>query len=210
MEAKVKLENLLHKHMPEPAVPYCVALWERDSFHFRITKKRATKQGDYRYDQKTGTHRISVNGDLNDFAFLITYVHEYAHLMVRQRFSRRVRPHGKEWQESFRKLMLPLLNDRIFPDDILRPLSRYMRRPGASTHTDQKLVTALRKYDDHGDLVSLEEIDEGVKFVLGGRVYVKNVHRRTRVMCTHVLSGRKYLVPKIALVAVYRDDCSGC
>ncbi len=209
MKAGAKLENMLRKHMPEPAVVYCVSLWDRNPFHFTITGKRSTKQGDYRYDPKTRTHRISVNGDLNAYAFLITYIHEYAHLTIRRQYEGRVLPHGEEWRCAFRKLMLPVLNDRVFPDDILRPLSRHIRRPTASTHTDRELLTALRKYDDHGDLVPLDDLSEGVKFILGGRVYEKNVPRRTRVMCTHILSGKKYLVPKIALVTVCRDDCFG-
>ncbi len=208
-EEELKLAQLLKRHVPEPAVAYCVSLWEKHPFHFKITRKRTTKQGDYRYDPRRNSHRISVNGDLNPYSFLITYIHEYAHLINREQSSgRRALPHGREWRHAFKLLMMPLLTEQVFPRDVLRPLNRHMRKPRASTHTDPHLVAALRRYDDHGGLIALGELPDGSKFVLGGRVFKKEKTRRTRVLCVQIGTSRKYLVPRLALVAVQETDRS--
>lgn len=208
--AKSKLEEMLMQHVPVSAVTYCLSLWERVPFHFKITRKRLTKQGDYRFDYKDGHHNITVNGDLNEYSFLITYIHEYGHLEVQVKSVQRAAPHGREWQDTFRKLMLPLLHDSIFPDGILRALSNHMRRPKASTQSDWKLMAALMEYEDHGDRVLLDNLEGGSYFVLQGRLYEKKDSRRTRVLCAHVKTGKRYLIPKIALVTAYQDVDSDC
>jgi len=204
-QARAKLEKMLRNYIPESAVFYCTSLWKQTPFSFKVTKKRLSRQGDYRYDLKTGIHRLTVNGDLNQYSFLITYIHEYAHLMMRESHARRVAPHGREWQEAFRKLMLPLLNDSVFTDDILRPLSRHMRRPKASSSADHKLVIALMEYDDNGDLVPLDSLEEGQTFIFQKLLYEKITLRRTRVLCKQFANSKKYLMPKMVLVAPYEE-----
>ena len=45
-----------------------------------------------------------------------------------------VNPHGDEWKEQYKKMMLPFLNPEFFTEDILRSLSNYMIiNPRAST-----------------------------------------------------------------------------
>lgn len=204
-QARVKLEAMLKGYMPESAISYCVSLWEQTPFSFIVTRKRLSKQGDYRFDLKTGIHRITVNGDLNQYSFLITYIHEYAHLLIWKRNTRRVAPHGQEWREAFRKVMLPLLNDQVFPDDVLRPLSRHMRRPKASTFTDHKLISALMEYDENGDLVPLDNLEEGQTFIFQRLLYEKIFLRRTRILCRQFANGKQYLIPKMVLVDPYED-----
>jgi len=45
----------------------------------RIAKPRKTKLGDFRAGKIPAQTKISVNSDLNQFAFLITLLHEVAH-----------------------------------------------------------------------------------------------------------------------------------
>jgi len=205
-QARARLDKMLRNYISESAVSYCMSLWELTPFCFIVTKKRLSKQGDYRYDPKTGIHRITVNGDLNQYSFLITFIHEYAHLVIRKSQIGKVAPHGQEWQSSFTKLMLPLLNDQVFPDDVLRPLSGHMRRPKASTSADQKLVCALIEYDEYGDLVPLDDLEEGQTFMFQKLLYEKIFLRRTRILCRQFANGKKYLIPKMALVAPYEDQ----
>ena len=49
--------------------------------HLTITRSRKTVLGDYRHAIGAKNHRISVNGTLNIYAFLITLIHELAHLI---------------------------------------------------------------------------------------------------------------------------------
>ncbi|MCG8305924.1 MAG: SprT-like domain-containing protein [Cytophagales bacterium] len=189
------------KHVPENAVHYCLDLWTAIPFHFKVTKTRNTKLGDYRYDHQNRSHSISVNFDLNKYSFLITYIHEIAHLLTTERHGRRSRPHGAEWKSCFQELMHPVLTDLIFPPDILGALKQHMKNPKASAYADSMLIAALRRYDpDQDGLRLLAELKEGDIFEFNGRKYKKLSVRRTRVLCQEFGSSRKYLISKMALV----------
>ncbi|MCX2744464.1 SprT-like domain-containing protein [Mangrovivirga sp. M17] len=189
------------KYLPEPAVEYCFELWLTYSFRFKITKDRQSKLGDYRYDPGTKIHSVSVNHNLNKYQFLITYIHEVAHLAVHKKHGNRVSPHGQTWKKQFRELFLPVLNDTVFPDDILRILARHMKNPKASTHADANLSMALAAYDDNNEEITfLEAVPEGKNFIFRSKKYQKLETRRTRVVCLEVSSGKKYLINKVARV----------
>jgi SprT protein len=203
-QAKKKLYGILVSHVPENAVHYCLDLWTSIPFHFKVARKRNTKLGDYRHDRRNASHTITINHDLNSYSFLITYIHEVAHLLTTERSRRKVSPHGTEWRANFKELMEPVLTDLIFPTDVLGPLQKHMKNPKASTYADPKLVSALRKYDRHGDdLIPLSALEEGDIFEFNQRVYKKLNLRRTRVMCQESASSRKYLISKMALVRVF-------
>lgn len=200
-QAKKKLYQILQKHVPENAVHYCLDLWTSIPFHFKVTRKRSTKLGDYRFDHRNGSHTITVNVDLNKFSFLITYIHEVAHLLTTERHGRKSQPHGKEWKSSLKELMGPVLSDLIFPDDILIPLKKHLKNPKASTYADPVLVNALRNHDElETDLVPLSALEEGDIFEFNKRMYKKVSLRRTRVLCQQADTSRKYLISKMALV----------
>ncbi|MGB0367865.1 MAG: SprT-like domain-containing protein [Flavobacteriales bacterium] len=168
--------------------------------HLTITKDRKTKAGDYRHPYGKIGHRISVNGSLNNYAFLITLVHEMAHLVNWERHGRKVNPHGKEWKQAFQELMTEFLNPEIFPPDILPVLSAHMKRPKSATVRDLELMRVLRSYDQKTDSVLLEELDAGQEFVLGKRAFRKGEKLRKRYRCEEVKSGKIYLVSAIAEV----------
>ena len=50
--------------------------------HLTVAKERKSILGDYRHRTHGKNHRISVNGNLNKYAFLITLLHELAHLLT--------------------------------------------------------------------------------------------------------------------------------
>ena len=200
-KARKKLYKILVEHVPRNAVHYCLDLWSAIPFHFKVTKTRNTKLGDYRYDHRNKSHSISVNFDLNNYSFLITYIHEFAHLLTNERHGRQVAPHGKQWKGCFRELMEPVLTDLIFPTELLKPLTKHMRNPKASTYADSNLVAALRNYD-HADvgLVTLGELNEGDIFEFNNRMYKRLDLRRTRILCQESGSRKRYLISKMALV----------
>ena len=106
--------------MPEKAIPIALHWLENSNVQLRITKSRSSKLGDYRPPVLKKYHRISVNHDLNQFHFLITLVHEYAHLKNWEQHQRNVKPHGPEWQKAFREYMQPFLQMDIFPSEAFR------------------------------------------------------------------------------------------
>lgn len=192
--------TIFKKYLPDAAVEYCYQLWQQHGFDFKITKARSSKFGDYRFSDSR--HRITVNGDLNPYAFLVTYLHEVAHLITFSKYKRKVEPHGKEWKKSFREVAQPVLSLSVFPADVLQALQQYLINPKASSCTDPILFQALHQFDTQTDKVLLANLSEGAVFSLNGRAFRKGETRRTRVLCEEVKSRKKYLVHTQALVEI--------
>ncbi len=194
--------NTLQTHLPEKAVDYAFGLWKKKPFKLKLTKSRQTKIGDFTCRHGAVHPRITLNHDLNPFTFLITYIHEVAHLRVFLEFGHRVEPHGERWKSAFQKLLTPVLTSEIFPDKILVPLTKHMKNPKASSFADIALTKVLRSFDEtaHADIV-LSDLAEGSTFQLNGRYFKKGKLRRTRILCKEVNSKRQYLVPAEALVS---------
>ncbi|MBK5277339.1 MAG: transcription elongation protein SprT [Bacteroidia bacterium] len=194
--------NTLDHHLPIKAVDYCFKLWREKPFSLKITKSRQTKIGDFT-SHKNATHpRITINHDLSVYSFLITYIHEVAHLEVHTIFGHRAEAHGGQWKKTFQQLMDPVLNEDVFPADLLLILKRHMANPKASSFSDTELTAALRKYDrNYASIILLSEIPEGSVFGLHGRWFKKGKQKRTRVMCREVNTKRDYLVPVDAPVS---------
>ena len=191
------------KYFPPKAVTYCFELWKQHRFQFKITKPRQTKLGDYSFRKDKG-HQITVNGNLNPYAFSITYIHEVAHLVTFQQYKRKKDPHGKEWKSNFKKLFEPILTLDVFPESILQPLTMYLQNPFASTQGCVPLTNALRSFDElpHIDNqhVPLTSLAVGESFLVNGKKFVKGELRRTRFLCTDPHSGKRYVVSANALV----------
>jgi hypothetical protein len=167
--------------------------------HLTITKSRATVLGDYRNAIEGKAHRISVNGNLNQYAFLITLLHELAHLITYVRFGNKVASHGREWKNQFSDLLKHFIQSNIFPQDIRLQIAASMKSPAASSCADDALMRVLRKYDavkENHFLV--EEIEQGRCFqTKNGKVYKREEKIRKRIKATEVDTGRVYLFSPI-------------
>ena len=205
-KVEILARGVFSKHVPEYAQSYCYELWKEHNFTFKVSRKRNSKLGDYRFDPSKSSHQISVNHDLNRYSFLITYIHELAHLTTQVKFGNRVKPHGKEWKREFRTLMFPMLTDRVFPDEILRPLADHMKNPKASSTVDGKLLVALRNYDSNSIGTLLSHIEVNSQFLFNKTVYKKLEKRRTRSICLNMNSGRKYLISESAQVQAFKNS----
>jgi hypothetical protein len=196
------MKDILLKHLPEQAIAYCHQLWLDYPFHFKTATKRSTKLGDYRYFPRDKSHTITVNNDLNLYSFLVTYIHEVAHRVAFEDHGRKIKPHGIEWKQTFKHLMLPLLNNDVFPEDIIRPLAAYLKNPAATTHANIPLLQSLRAYDANDDLPinTLAEIEQGQLFTFKKRTFEKMITKRTRVVCREIVSNRNYLISGMAEV----------
>ena len=86
----------LSQFIPDPSAPLILEYLHHYKVHLTITRERKSVLGDYRHATHSNNHRISVNGNLNKYAFLITLLHELAHLLTFEKFGNRIPPHGKE------------------------------------------------------------------------------------------------------------------
>jgi len=113
------VQEVLKKYLPSQAVDPIFELIKLNGVYLKIVNQRQTKHGDYRR-LPSGEHVITINNSLNKYRFLITLVHEIAHLVAFQKFGRMIKPHGKEWKYTFQNLMLPFIRPEIFPNEKIK------------------------------------------------------------------------------------------
>lgn len=197
----------LSKYMPVEAAPI-ISQWLNDTAcRFKVTKSRSTKLGDYRAPFRGSPHQITVNHDLNPYAFLLTTVHEFAHLKTFQDFKNTVKPHGEEWKNNFKSLIQPFLKLNIFPAEVIIAINAYMNNPAASSCTDLNLYRVLKKFDKtSSSIIHVEQLPDQAIFQLkNGRVFQKMEKLRKRYKCLELNTQKIYLFHPIAEVFPVKD-----
>ena len=195
--------NTLKNYVPESSLPILQKWFIQRPFTLKITKKRATKFGDFRASLKGETPKISVNSNLNQYAFLITLTHEFAHLLVWHNHKHKAKAHGVEWKSEFSKLMQILIQKNIFPSHLATALTNHIKNPPASSARDAKLITELKKYDAPSNFIMLSELPKGTIFTLNSkRIFIKGEKRRTRYFCTEIGTKKQYLINGVADVLI--------
>ncbi len=188
------LESLAN-YIPEAGVKDVLQYLVHYKVHLTITRKRISVLGDYRHPLPGKNHRISVNGNLNPYSFLITLLHELAHLVAFEKYGNRIQPHGREWKKEYSEILLHFIQRNVFPDDIRIALMENLHNPAASSCGDEKLLRSLRKYDrPNKKNIPVEEIDKETLFsTTDGRIFRRGVKVRTRYKCQEVGSGKWFL-----------------
>lgn len=200
-------KEILSEYLPDGCIDEAFKWVVDKNVHLKISKERKTKLGDYRPPVYHSNHRISVNHNLNKYAFLITFVHEFAHLVVWEKYQNKVDPHGKEWKKEYKKLMMIFLEKEVFPEDIKTTLLKSIENSKASSTSDLKLSRVLKKYDKQTDQSILEELSENAIFIIdGGRRFKKGPKQRTRYKCMNIDNKRFYLVHALTPVVEIRND----
>ena len=194
-------KDVLAQYMPAPAAPIISKWIDYFQCEFKISKNRSTKLGDYRHPFKGKGHKISVNNDLNQYAFLVTTVHEFAHLLTWNDHKNKAKPHGTEWKSNFKRMMQPFFEIHVFPMEIQQTIVNYLNNPAASSCTDLTLARALKKYDDNVATNRIEEIPINTVFTLkDGRKFKKGEKVRKRYRCLCLDNGNIYLFNPLAEV----------
>jgi SprT protein len=187
--------NHLEHYLPDGTVNPVLTYLHQYKVHLTVTRERKSILGDYRHRTTQDNHRISVNGNLNKFAFLITLLHEIAHLLTFEQYGRYVQAHGMQWKTIFGNLLQQFLQHKVFPADIEKELMISLRNPAASSCAEDNLLRVLRKYDDKkaGNHL-VEELSAGSLFKLkDGRIFQKGEKLRKRYKCIEVSTGKIYL-----------------
>nr|WP_315172196.1 SprT-like domain-containing protein [uncultured Flavobacterium sp.] len=187
------MSDTLLKYLPEHAVKPVFELIVANQVHLKIVNERVTRHGDYRKGL-SGKHEITVNASLNKYRFLITLIHEIAHLVAFEKFGRNIKPHGAEWKYTFQRLMVPFIRPEIFPNHLLPLLARHFKNPAASSDTDATLALALKQFDQQNDKSYIFEIPYGSVFrIHNGKIFKKGALRTKRYECVEISSNRMYL-----------------
>lgn len=199
MALKTHALDALTNYLPENTLDDVIWFMETYKIHLILRKDRKSILGDYRPAHQGKPHTISLNISLNKYHFLITFIHEVAHLVNHLNHGRRVSPHGKEWKEVFATLLKRFTDRNVFPPDIHAALTKSMKSLAASTCSDPVLFRVLHNYDTHKESRSMvENIPVGGLFrTIDGDVYKVISKRRTRFECENMDTGKKYLFPGI-------------
>lgn len=190
----------LHAQIPAAAYPVVVHWLRRNPVLVKISRPRTTKLGDYRTANRTQPHRITVNSDLNKYAFLAVLVHEFAHYTTFQKYKRH-HPHGKEWKAEYKRMMRPFLSREVFPVDVLHAIEHHLDDAPSSTCTDHDLMRVLRRYD-RDPRPFLEELRDNTIFRFNQKLFVKGPRMRTRFKCRCLNDRKSYFIDPTAEVHI--------
>lgn len=189
------------KYVPEAFVDLVVDLFLISTVKFKIVAGRKTKLGDFRAGINGEKHQITINGDLNSYSFLITTLHEFAHLNTYNKYQNKVAPHGDEWKNAFRELLLPVIQSGNLPPDIEKALVNSLIKTKASSCSDHQLSRVLQSYNKPIEGIEiLERLASNTNFVLNGRHFIKGPLRRKRYVCQEVKTSKSFLVNALAQV----------
>lgn len=204
--------DVVRPYLPPDTEAHVAATLAELDLDVRIARPRRTKLGDHRPPAAgRRAHRISINADLNPYAFLTTLLHEVAHAAVWERHRsrrRRPRPHGPEWKHEFAAVLAPVVAAGVLPPDLAEAVSRSLANPAAATCSDRRLLLALARYDRRPrGLVRVEDLAEGTWFRIDGRhAFRAGRLVRTRRRCFAAGSGDEYRVHGLLLVEPLAGD----
>ena len=205
MDQKVQI---LSEYISEEAAPLISKWIDSYKCEFKISKTRSTKFGDYRSPQSGNGHKISVNYNLNIYAFLVTTVHEFAHLETWNQHQNKVKPHGQEWKTNFKKMMQPFFELEIFPPDLKKVIIGYLQNPAASSCSDLSLFKALNLHNVSAyPVFTVEHLAINSLFEFkAGRVFKKLERIRKRYKCMELKTGLIYLFNPMAEIKPVKTE----
>ena len=199
------MDNRIFDYLPSDARAYCKELLAAEDIEIKIVNIRKTRHGDYKR-LANGKHLITLNATPNPYRFLITLIHEIAHLQAFEKYGKQIKPHGREWKYTFKRLMLPCLRPDIFPEELLPVLAEHFKNPKASSTTDTRLALALTAYDPPNGKTAVLEIPHGSVFKLyNGKLFKRGNQRVKRIECTELSTGRLYLFQPNAEVVLIKE-----
>ena len=172
--------------LPEDFQKYILKKIQSEGISFRISSPRKSKLGDYKYIYSKKIHAISVNIDLSEIQFLITFIHELAHKKCYDIYAGRVSAHGKEWKTLFVELLLEAKKELTLSSEWKEVLMNNVSQPKAT----------FREFSKGGEEhVLVSELNMHSKFELkNGRKFQLIKKRRTRYLCSDLINGQLYTV----------------
>jgi hypothetical protein len=199
----------LAAYLPKGSFEPVVSYLHQYKVHLTVTKQRKSVLGDYRHAGWGGNHRISINGNLNKYEFLITLLHELAHLLTYEQYRNKVDAHGKEWKYCYSQLLIVFVQLKIFPPEVEKALQKSISNPAATANGETALLLVLRSYDaikkeDHS---TVAELSEGDLFQTdNGKIFRRGSVRRKRIECLEIKTGLLYIFSPITLVKKIKES----
>lgn len=191
----------LEKYLPQNTFQY-LKTWFADYYiHIKVTRNRNSKLGDYR-KLPDHSHEITINSTLVPQLFFFVLTHELAHLIAFEKYGRRISPHGNEWKETFRQMLLQSLD--VYEEELRPIITKFSRSPKANFMASPDLVKYfhIEKQDDN--LQFIEELKKGEYFIYRNEKYLLEGLIKKNYLCKNLATGRKYSFKPLARV----EKCS--
>jgi SprT protein len=194
----------LEDYLPPKTADAVLSYLHQHKVHLTVARERKSILGDYRHRTHHTNHRISVNGNLNPYAFLITLLHEIAHLLTFEQHGRYVQAHGQEWKLIFGNLLHQFVLQKIFPTEIEKELLLSLQNPAASSCAEDGLLRVLRQFDNiaHNKHLIEELLPDTVFKLKDGRLFQKKEKLRKRYKCVEIKTGKLYLFSPVYEVEI--------
>jgi len=202
------LEQGLKKYIPSESVLAVCRLLTEDYINLKVVPPRKTWQGAYRFPTAHRQHFISINRNLNQYAFLITLLHEIAHAHAWKRH--KAKGHQKEWKSCYGQLLSQFMQMDIFPDDIQLALTQHIKKITYSSITDINLTKTLQKYDNNkmadSQTIALQEIPKNIVFSHNGMTFRKGEILRKYISCKNLINNRMYRCHPLMMVQIVKES----
>lgn len=204
----LRFENIPNTILPLRSYPLLFELTKFHEVDFIIVKSRKSKLGDFKTAKnKLICPRISINGNLNSYAFLITFLHEWAHYLVWKEGHLYSKPHGNLWKTNFKKLILLMIENEIFPQEISASLLIHIQNPKASSTTDINLYKALSFFDTEIQGKYIDELMDGDFFkIRNNLIFRREKKLKKRILCTNMSNQKKYLFNPVCKVHPFNNE----
>ncbi|MFS4471995.1 SprT-like domain-containing protein [Chryseobacterium sp. T20] len=191
----------LEKYLPQNTLKY-LRIWFADYYiHIKVTRNRNSKLGDYR-KLPDNSHEITVNSTLTPQLFFFVLTHELAHLIAFEKYGRRISPHGNEWKETFRNMLLESLE--IYDEELKPIIIKFSKSPKANFMASPDLVRYFHTEKQDDTLQFIEELKKGEFFIYRNEKYLLEGLVKKNYLCKNLATGRKYSFKPLARV----EKCS--
>lgn len=194
--------SVLEKFLPENTLPFLKKWFGDYPCHLKITKNRNSKLGDYR-KLPDKSHQITVNGTLEPQLFFFVLTHELAHLIAFEQFGRRISPHGTEWKNTFREMLLESIN--VYQEDLKPIILKFSKSPKANFMASPDLVKYFHKESDDG-LIFVENLKVGDKFIFRNEIFIIEETAKKRYICKDIKNGKRYYFRNLAQVKPLKKE----
>lgn len=189
--------TILEKYLPENTLPHLRKWFSEHAIHIKITRGRHSKLGDYRR-MENKSHQITINSTLQPQLFFFVLTHELAHLLAFEQYGRRIAPHGAEWKETFRTMLLESIS--VYTEDLKPIILRFARSPKANFMASPELVKYFHVEDAQDETNYIDDLIIGDTFIYRKQQYVIREKRKINYLCRNLDNGKEYSFRPLARV----------
>ncbi|MDO4224517.1 MAG: SprT-like domain-containing protein [Bergeyella zoohelcum] len=190
--------DVLQRFLPsEACVPFLKKWFGNYPIHIKIKKERNSKLGDYR-KMPNKTHQITLNATLVPQLFFFVLTHELAHLLAFEIYGRGILPHGKEWKQTYREMLLESIS--VYETSLQPLILKFAKSPKANFMASPDLVRYFYGETMAENQVFIEDLPTQSSFVYNGKRYILLGKKHRHYLCESTENGRKYLFKSLARV----------